>query len=177
MRDAGCGPVHYSGGSGEPEVCRLRGFGPATKPCPAAARRSPPQARARPFPPRVPNTVTAVEIPELAELIWLFEDEPVSDCGAAWPVGLQSFRLRRADREVLFSLDPLVGDAYITLYMAGQEMVSIGRLRRVEKLTVVKKNGYEGLELIFAGDRHDPVILQTRPVIRLSWDVAPLGTW
>jgi hypothetical protein len=118
-----------------------------------------------------------VEIPELADLIWLFEDEPASDCGEAWPVGLQSFRLRRADREVLFSLDPLAGDAYISLYVAGQEMVSIGRLRRVEKLTVVKKEGYEGLELVFVGARHDPVVLQTRPVIRLSWDVAPLGTW
>jgi hypothetical protein len=93
------------------------------------------------------------------------------------PAGLRSFRLRQADREVLFSLDPLAGDAYISLYAAGQEMVSIGRLRRVEKLTVVKRDGYEGLELVFIGARHDPVILQTRPVIRLSWDVAPLGSW
>lgn len=123
------------------------------------------------------DSVAAVEIPELADLIWLFEDEPASDGGEAWPVGLQSFRLRRDDHEVLFSLDPLAGDAYISLYVAGQETVSIGRLRRIEKLTVVKKDGYEGLKLSFVGAKHDPVILQTRPVIRLTWDVAPLGTW
>jgi hypothetical protein len=117
-----------------------------------------------------------VEIPELADLIWLFEDEPASDCGEAWPVGLQSFRLSRADREVVFSLDPLAGDAYISLFVAGQEMVSIGMLR-VEKLTVLKRDGYEGFELLLVGAGHDPVILQTRPVIRLSWDVAPLRSW
>lgn len=118
-----------------------------------------------------------MEIPELADLIWLFEEEPASDCGEAWPIGLHSFRLRRADREVLFSLDPLAGEAYISLYAAGQEMVSIGRVRRVEKLAVVKREGYEGLELVFIGARHNPVVLQTRPVIRLSWDMAPLGSW
>jgi hypothetical protein len=119
-----------------------------------------------------------VEIPDLADLIWLFEDEPSAahpDLG--WPVGLQSFRLRRDDREVLFSLDPLSGDAYITLYAAGQEIASIGRLRATETLTVVKRENYEGLELRFVGAKHDPVSLQTKPEIRLSWNVSPLGTW
>ncbi|MGW5414307.1 hypothetical protein [Actinomadura geliboluensis] len=42
----------------------------------------------------------------MADLIWLFEDEPTSEYDdVTWPVGLQGFRLRRGAREVLFSLD------------------------------------------------------------------------
>lgn len=119
-----------------------------------------------------------MEIPELADLIWLFEDEPTAehpDC--AWPVGLQSFQLERGDRTVRFSLDPVAGEAYITLHAGGREIASVDRLRRVETLTIVKRDGYEGLELRFVGNKHDPLILQTRPEIRLHWDVAPLATW
>ena len=123
------------------------------------------------------DTVAAVEIPELADLIWLFEDEPASDDGEPWPVGLQSFRLRRGDREVLFSLDPLAGEAYISLYVAGQEMMYLGRLRRIETLTIVNEDGYEGLALNFEGANFDSVRLQTRPVIRLTWNVLSVGTW
>lgn len=127
---------------------------------------------------RIPDNVPAVEIPELADLIWLFEDEPTMQYpDLAWPVGLQSFRLRRGDREVLFSLDPLAGEAYISLYLAGQEMTYLGRLRRIETLRIVKEDGYEGLVLNFAGGKLDPIRLQTRPVIRLRWDVVPAGTW
>jgi hypothetical protein len=119
-----------------------------------------------------------VEIPDLADLIWLFEDEPTGQFpDLAWPVGLQSFRLTRADQEVVFSLDPFPGEAYITLYVGGQEIASVHRIRTVETLTIVKRDGYEGLELRFVGGKHDPLTLQTRPQIKLYWDVAPLGTW
>lgn len=119
-----------------------------------------------------------MEIPDLADLIWLFEDEPTGQTpDLAWPVGLQSFRLRRGDHEVAFSLDPFPGDAYISLYAGGHEIASVCRLRTVETLTIVKRGEYEGLELRFGGGKHDPLILQTRPEIRLHWDVSPLGTW
>jgi hypothetical protein len=119
-----------------------------------------------------------VEIPELADLIWLFEDEPTSDYpDLAWPAGLQSFRLRRGDREVLFSLDPLSGEACISLYVAGQEMMYLGSLRRVETLTIVKEDGYEGLALNFEDAKFDPVRLQTKPLIRLTWNVLSAGIW
>jgi hypothetical protein len=40
-----------------------------------------------------------VEIPELSDLIWLFEDEPSAEFpGLGWPNGLQSFRLGRLGR-------------------------------------------------------------------------------
>ncbi len=78
---------------------------------------------------------------------------------------------------MLFSLDPLAGEAYISLYVAGQEMMYLGRLRRIETLTIVKEDGYEGLALNFEGANFDPVRLQTRPVIRLTWNVLSVGTW
>lgn len=119
-----------------------------------------------------------MEIPDLADLIWLFEDEPTGQFpDLPWPVGLQSFRLTRGAQEVVFSLDPFPGEAYITLYVGGQEIASVHRLRTVETLTIVKRDGYEGLELRFVGGKHDSLTLQTRPQIKLHWDVAPLGTW
>jgi hypothetical protein len=121
------------------------------------------------------DTLAAVEIPDLADLIWLFEDEPTVEYpDLAWPVGLHSFRLRRGDREVLFSVDPASGEAQISLYVAGQEMACLGRLRWIETFTIVKKDGYEGLVLHFAGGQHEPLTLQTRPEIRLTWDVVPV---
>ena len=38
-------------------------------------------------------------------------------------------------------------------------------------------HGYEGLALNFEGDKFDPVRLQTKPVIRLDWNVLSVGTW
>lgn len=119
-----------------------------------------------------------MEIPELADLIWLFEDEPSPEMpDLHWPNGLQSFRRRRGDREVLFSLDPLAGEAYITLYVDGREVASVGRLRRLETLRVVRRDGYEGLELRFVDARFDPGSVATKPEIRLSWAVMTLGAW
>lgn len=118
-----------------------------------------------------------MEMPELADLIWLFEDEPTSSYeDLSWPVGLQSFRLRRGSREVLFSLDPTSGEAYVSIFEGGDEVVSLGRLRRLERLTVEKDGDRESLVLRFVTGL-DPLRLQTRPVIRLSWDVMPLGVW
>jgi hypothetical protein len=119
-----------------------------------------------------------MEIPELADLIWLFEDNPTGeDPDCTWPGGLQSFRLRRGDRTVDFSLDAFHGEVYITLYAGGHEIASVDRLRAVATLHIVKRDGHEGLELMFASGKHDPLFLQTRPEIRLHWDVTPLGTW
>ena len=77
---------------------------------------------------------------------------------------------------MLFSLDTLSGEAYISLYAAGQ-MLHLGRLRRIETLTIVKEDGYEGLALNFVGAQFDPARLQTKPVIRVTCDVLPAGTW
>lgn len=118
-----------------------------------------------------------MELPELADLVWLFEDEPTPEFeDLSWPVGLHSFRLRRGTREVVFSLDPTSGEAYLTISDGGGDVVSLGRLRTLEHLTVEKDGEREGLVLWFARG-FDPLRLETRPVIRLSWDVTPLGEW
>ncbi|WP_280272030.1 hypothetical protein [Nocardia wallacei] len=119
-----------------------------------------------------------MEIPDLAELIWLFEDEPTrGHDDLDWPVGLHSFRLTRRSTTVLFSLDPTAGDAYLSMYSGDEEIAYLGRLRRVDRLTVLREPDREGLRLWFHGDTHEPLTLHTKPGIRLSWDVRPLGEW
>jgi hypothetical protein len=118
-----------------------------------------------------------MEVPELADLVWLFEDEPTPEFeDMTWPVGLHSFRLRRGTREAVFSLDPASGEAYLTISDGGEDVVSLGRLRTLERLTIEKDGEREGLLLWFTRG-FDPLRLETRPVIRLSWDVMPLGEW
>ncbi|MGW6503025.1 hypothetical protein [Nonomuraea angiospora] len=118
-----------------------------------------------------------MEMPELAELIWLFEDEPQGeDDDVHWPVGLHSFQLTRGAISVLFSIDPAAGEAYISLYANGEEITYIGRLWRLERLSVEReRSGYEGLRLWFLEDYKEPVVLQTKPTIRLSWNLKSLG--
>ncbi|MEV4152605.1 hypothetical protein AB0J48_06290 [Nocardia salmonicida] len=114
-----------------------------------------------------------METPDLADLIWLFEDEPTQKYDdLEWPVGLYSFRLTRGDLAVLFSLDPLVGEAYISLFAGEEEIAYSGRLRRLDRLTIVRvPSGYEGLKLWFPGDANESLTLQTKPQIRLSWNI------
>lgn len=120
-----------------------------------------------------------MEIPELADLIWLFEDNPTGEDpeDRTWPDGLQSFRLERGDRTVDFSLDAFHGEVYITLYAGGHEIAFVGRLRTIATLHIIKRDGYEGLELMFVGSKHDPLFLQTRPEIKMNWNVTPSGSW
>ena len=119
-----------------------------------------------------------METPDLADLIWLFEDAPTPDHeDLTWPVGLHSFRLRRGSREVLFSLDPTSGEVYITLSESGEETASIGRIRSLERLTIEKRSDYEALIIHFNKEDLDSLTLQTRPTIHLTWNVMSLGTW
>jgi hypothetical protein len=118
-----------------------------------------------------------VLVAELSDLIWLFEDEPESRQEEPWPIGLHTFRLARGNQAVKFSVDPIAGDAYISLYADDREIASVERIRRIEHLTIEKQDGYEGLQITFRGDYLDRLRLQTRPVIRLSWAVRPSGRW
>ncbi|MEV2270463.1 hypothetical protein [Nonomuraea africana] len=117
-----------------------------------------------------------MEIPELAELIWLFEGEPESQHeDLHWPLGLHSFRLSRGATAVLFSIDPTAGEAYISLYADEEEIAYLRRLRPLGRLSVERhQQDYEGLTL-WIRDSEEPVRLQTKPSIRLSWDLKGLG--
>ncbi|AHH20039.1 hypothetical protein NONO_c52590 [Nocardia nova SH22a] len=76
-----------------------------------------------------------------------------------------------------FSLDPLAADADISVLVAGKPVAHLGRLRRLDRLTVLRRpSDYEGVQLWFA-DAHEPPTLQTKPGILLSWDVRALGEW
>ncbi|MGW1737621.1 hypothetical protein ACWCPQ_02300 [Nocardia sp. NPDC001965] len=120
-----------------------------------------------------------MEIPELAELIWLFEAEPTREFDdLEWPVGLFSFRLARGDQAVSFSLDPTAGEAYISLYAGEHEHTRLGRIRRLDRLTVVRGPAdYEGLRLWPPDYTDEAITLQTKPRISLSWNVKELGSW
>ncbi|MET9343706.1 MULTISPECIES: DUF3108 domain-containing protein [unclassified Nonomuraea] len=112
-----------------------------------------------------------MDIPELADLIWLFEGDPEpqhDDVG--WPIGLHAFHLVRGATAVLFSLDPLAGEAYVSLYADGQEIATVSRLRPLGRLSVESDGPrYEGLTLWFRDENRAPVRLQTKPVIRMTW--------
>ncbi|MGX1805725.1 hypothetical protein ACWIGI_08425 [Nocardia sp. NPDC055321] len=120
-----------------------------------------------------------MEIPELADLIWLFEHEPTRQFDDLhWPIGLHSFRLTRGVQSVLFSLDPAAGEAYISLYTGTQKHTSLGRLRPVDRISIDRGPvDCEGLRLWIRDVTNEPVTLQTKPHIRLSWDVKSLGAW
>ncbi|WP_280379172.1 hypothetical protein [Nocardia wallacei] len=57
------------------------------------------------------------------------------------------------------------------MYSGDEEIAYLGRLRRVDRLTVLREPDHEGLRLWFHGDTHEPLTLRTKPGIRLSWDV------
>ncbi|MFC9894967.1 hypothetical protein ACFVMC_14880 [Nocardia sp. NPDC127579] len=120
-----------------------------------------------------------MEIPDLADLIWLFEDEPTRQFDdLEWPIGLHSFRLTRGAHTVLFSLDPTAGEAYISLRTGEGEHTYLGRLRPVDRIGIDRGSAdYEGLRLWFRDSASDPLIVQTKPRIRLSWDMRTLGSW
>ncbi|MBF6424156.1 hypothetical protein IU440_05620 [Nocardia cyriacigeorgica] len=120
-----------------------------------------------------------MEIPDLVDLIWLFEDEPTRQFDdLEWPVGLHSFHLTRGSQTVKFSLDPLAGEAYISLTTEGHEHTYLGRLRSLDRLSVDRdSSGHEGLRLWFLGDTNEPLTLQAKPRIRLAWDLKDLGAW
>ena len=44
-------------------------------------------------------------------------------------------------------------------------------------MRIVQEDGYEGLVLNFAGGRLEPLWLQTKPVIRLTWNMVPVDIW
>ncbi|MBE1563944.1 hypothetical protein [Nonomuraea africana] len=117
-----------------------------------------------------------MEMPELADLIWLFEDEPEGEHDdVPWPVGLHSFRLHRGTSSVLFSLDPTAGEAYISLYAGDDELVTLGRLRPLDRLRIERAEpDIEAMKLWLRG-AGEPIVLQTKPLIRLSWDLKALG--
>ncbi|MFI6866672.1 hypothetical protein [Nocardia sp. NPDC050406] len=120
-----------------------------------------------------------MEIPELADLIWLFEDEPKPDFeDLRWPVGLHTFRLTRGSTTVVFSLDPTAGEAYVDLVVDGEPIVELHRLRTLEHLSIERSHpDRETLRLWFRDTGREPLELRTRPTIGLSWNMKSLGSW
>ncbi|WP_062998504.1 hypothetical protein [Nocardia mikamii] len=120
-----------------------------------------------------------MEVPDLAELISLFEDAPTTEYDDLdWPVGRHTFRLTRGRITVRFALDPLAGEVAVTLFADEQEVAHLGRIRTVDRLTITRdRSGGEGLRLWAPAVSSRPLVLRTRPAISLAWDIRDTGQW
>lgn len=120
-----------------------------------------------------------MDVPDLADLIALFEDAPTPAYDdLEWPVGRHTFRLTRERTDVRFSLDPAAGDAGIVIAADGQEIVHLGRIRPVERLSITRdRSGAESLRLWVPAVSTEPLVLSTRPTIAVMWNVRAAGQW
>ncbi|GAA4571423.1 hypothetical protein [Planotetraspora kaengkrachanensis] len=112
------------------------------------------------------------------DLIWLFEDDPKPQHDDLdWPIGLHSFRLKRGATEILFSIDPLAGEAFVSLFVDGEEVAILGNLRRPGRLSINRGTDHEGLTLWFEDESQEPIQIQTKPSIHVTWYLKAPGVW
>jgi hypothetical protein len=110
-----------------------------------------------------------IEMPELWELIALFECEPVlADTGVPLSYNTLNFRSTRGADELWCQISPGYGDVYFTWSRQGSKVLDL-KLFSVQRLCV-SLGDCEALEISFEERRKmDLLRLQLKPQITLKW--------
>ncbi len=114
-------------------------------------------------------------IPDVNELLWLFESEPMDDEGGPWaeyfPYASVRFETARGDHEVVFSFNPGYEDGRLTVRHLGHSLVdlSLAGIREVQ----VDRLHEEALVLLFRPEEVRDLRLTLKPVVSLAWGTAP----
>lgn len=122
-------------------------------------------------------------LPDLADLVWAFEDEPryayEEDDRAAgydvdwrenWPYTRVVFSLSRGHRRVSLDLQPGYEQARLRVEDTQGEVADL-LLRKVRSIELDRAKGRVVLQIAFAeGLRTDKVFLQLDPQISLGWE-------
>ncbi|HEV8605824.1 MAG TPA: hypothetical protein VGQ99_10685 [Tepidisphaeraceae bacterium] len=110
-----------------------------------------------------------IEMPELWELIALFECEPVlADTGVPPSYNTLNFRTTRGADELWCQISPYYGDVYFTWSRQGSKVLDL-KLHSVQRL-YVSQGDCEALEISFEEQRKmDFLRLQFKPNISIQW--------
>jgi hypothetical protein len=114
-------------------------------------------------------------IPEVNDLIWLFESEPMDDDGGPWsqyyPYASVRFETTRGDDRVVFSFNPGYEDGRLTIEQGAQPLVDLP-LAGVRAISVDRVH-QESLVLSFRSEEIRDLRLTLKPAISLTWGTAP----
>jgi hypothetical protein len=117
------------------------------------------------------GVMTMDPIPDVNDLVRLFESEPMDDEGGPWseyyPYASVRFETTRDDNEVVFSFNPGYEDGRLTVRRAGDVLVDL-TLRGVQAISVDRLH-QEALVLSFRSDDVRDLRLTLKPVVRLNW--------
>ncbi len=123
-------------------------------------------------------------VPDLGDLIWLFENEPTYryaeddrevgyelDWREMWPYTAVTFALERGDSRVQMYIEPGYHVVRLWLTVKGRELVDLD-LRGVQRVAVDRTKDGELLRIEFP-ERADAetLWLRTKPDISLGWHV------
>ena len=115
-------------------------------------------------------------LPDLADLIWAFEDEPHGydvDWREHWPYTRVVFDLSRGHRRVSLDFAPGYEEARLRVEDAQGEVADL-LLRKVRSIELDRTKGRVILQIAFAERLNtDRVFLQLDPQISFGWEPFP----
>jgi hypothetical protein len=117
------------------------------------------------------GVMTMDPIPDVNDLLWLFESEPMDDVGGSWseyyPYASVRFETTRDDYEVVFSFNPGYEDGRLTIHRADDVLLDL-TLRGIRAINVDRLH-QQALVLSFRCDELLDLRLTLKPVVSLTW--------
>lgn len=110
-------------------------------------------------------------VPDVNDLLWLFESEPMDDESGPWsqyyPYASVRFETTRGEEDVIFSFNPGYEDGRVTIRRAGRDLVDLA-LAEIRALTVDRLH-QEALVVLFRSDLVRDLRLTLKPTVNLQW--------